>query len=1050
MSGKGSKNSPVKIPYLLTEAVRSGRAILFLGAGASKECKNEKGERPPNADQLRDILSQKYFGKKMSNRNVMGVSELAISSGAGQNLVFETVNAAFEGFETSEAHRKVTDFIWNRIATTNYDTFLEKAYSDLKRRRQALIPFVKDDDPVDERMRTSLNPVLFLKLHGCLDHRLDSDVPLVLSWESFASYSKNRTRVFNRLADPCHEAPVIFVGYSLGDQHIRDLIYKLDAKKRPRWYIVDPNAEEEDINYWEGKNVEVFIMSFGEFMDALDRSIPMLLRFIAPPVGSVDFPLRKHYAVSGTEESNVVRQSLEKDVTYVHSAIPAAEQTAEQFYSGYDTGWGGIVKHLDASRKVTGELLFRAILENEAPSGPVFFLLRGPAGAGKSIALKRAAFDAATSNGALVFWLNESGQPRFDVFVEIAELTKKPIYLFVDQVALQIDKLIPFINAMKQKNIPIVICGAEREADWNLHCLQIEDILPVHSLRVGTLSPTEVELLLDLLVRYDCLGELKGKSRAEQVEAFMSEKHADRQLLVVLHVLTKGIPFEDIVLNEYRAVGSEPARKLYLDIATMNQYSVSVRAGTISRSSGIEFREFQERFFKPLEDMILITKDQYSGDHAYKTRHAHVAKILFGRLCDDDDRKAEQFIRMIDGFDVGFSSDRKALEGICRGRSFTETFTDPTAVRRIYEAAVSVAPMQAYLYQQWAIFESTHPSGDFLQAESLAEAASEMEPRKSAFIHTRAEVARKRANVETSLVLKDQLRRLARSFLERMPKRDRFSTSSSCKLLVDEVTELSASLSDQVREAEEKFFAEKLNEAEKALARAQYEFPDDAEMFETEARLWADLKDKKRALRALERAWAKVPRGTGTGIRIGKIYAAAGLPEKRFHILEEALRRTPEDKAAHQAMAEHYLEIDPPDLPLAMSHLGGSFSPDDQNFEARYLHAQLSFKMGDVQGAITRFSDIHRRAPREFRRFPPKVDNSITKRLPDFMGKIEEIREGFCFIRSGSYPIKIYAHRSGFEDSNVDDLEVGQTVSFRMRFTRSGPVAVDVNVQTLV
>src|SRR5271166_6317762 len=66
-----AKRKRIEIPFLLGEAVKSGRAVLFLGAGASKECKNDKGERPPDADGLRDVISIKYMGKRMSNRTVM-------------------------------------------------------------------------------------------------------------------------------------------------------------------------------------------------------------------------------------------------------------------------------------------------------------------------------------------------------------------------------------------------------------------------------------------------------------------------------------------------------------------------------------------------------------------------------------------------------------------------------------------------------------------------------------------------------------------------------------------------------------------------------------------------------------------------------------------------------------------------------------------------------------------------------------------------------------------------------------------------------------------
>jgi hypothetical protein len=75
-------------------------------------------------------------------------------------------------------------------------------------------------------------------------------------------------------------------------------------------------------------------------------------------------------------------------------------------------------------------------------------MLHGAAGSGKTIALKRTAFEAATtSSDALVLWLEESGALRPDVFLELYDLTKRPIYLFVDQVALQKDKLYALLRA---------------------------------------------------------------------------------------------------------------------------------------------------------------------------------------------------------------------------------------------------------------------------------------------------------------------------------------------------------------------------------------------------------------------------------------------------------------------------------------------------------------------------------------------------------------------------------------------------------------------------
>jgi hypothetical protein len=57
--GKGPVTPVNKMPAVLVEAVKSKRVIPFLGAGASKESK-AAGKQPPDADQLRDILAQKF------------------------------------------------------------------------------------------------------------------------------------------------------------------------------------------------------------------------------------------------------------------------------------------------------------------------------------------------------------------------------------------------------------------------------------------------------------------------------------------------------------------------------------------------------------------------------------------------------------------------------------------------------------------------------------------------------------------------------------------------------------------------------------------------------------------------------------------------------------------------------------------------------------------------------------------------------------------------------------------------------------------------------
>src|SRR5206468_8540800 len=109
----------------------------------------------------------------------------AIAASGGQAHVFALVREAFDKFEPGEAHRLLTQFNWRMLATTNYDLFLERAYEE-PQRRQNLVRFVKDDEPIEERLQAVSNPIQYLKLHGCVDHLHDAEIPLALAREQYA------------------------------------------------------------------------------------------------------------------------------------------------------------------------------------------------------------------------------------------------------------------------------------------------------------------------------------------------------------------------------------------------------------------------------------------------------------------------------------------------------------------------------------------------------------------------------------------------------------------------------------------------------------------------------------------------------------------------------------------------------------------------------------------------------------------------------------------------------------------------------------------------
>lgn len=1043
MTGSSKSKVKVELPHVLIEAVKEGRAVIVFGAGASMECRSADSRRPPSADELRDHLAAKFLGTKNEKRDLATVAEMAINAGAGEPQVFDEVARQFKDFTTSKAHEKLGDFRWRGLATTNYDRFIEQGYVLNTAALQTCVPFVKNEEPYEDRLRDERNPVALFKLHGCLDHRLDRDVPLVLSNEHYATYEKGRDLLFNRLRDWAQSSVLVFIGYRLADPHIRDLIYKIDPARRPRWYMVSPGGDEHDVRFWDKKGVEVLSTTFSGFMDALDVSVPQLFRALAPPVDTGLRPYLKH--LKNGHPSDRLIEALERDFDYVHAAMPFDEVSAEGFYSGYDHGWSGIIRKYDFARKLGEELLYAAV--DVATDSPAIrmFVLEGAAGSGKTIALRRAAFDAATALDQFVLWLKPDGILRAEIIEELWTLSGLRLMIFVDHVSLHSEELERALHTLKRKNVQVTVVLSEREAEWAAYCGGLDAFLPSTS-TLRRLNGREVEDLVDLLARHRCLGQLTNLSRAEQIEAFLSKDRADRQLLVALHELTQGKPFEQIILDEFNRVLGDAARSLYLDIATMHQFGVTARAGAISRISGIRFDDFKSEFIKPLTDIVRITDDRFTGDHGYETRHSHVAEIVFRAVCDSDEARSLQLSRIVGGLDPGYSSDRRVLENICKGRNIARTFSSIEHARKIFEVATTALPESAFLFQQAALLEMQHPKGALDYAEELAQTARALDQNNHIYIHTLAEVSRRKANAAPSPVRAEQLRAQSRRFLNEILTNDPRKSLTFCNLLIDEVIDLLRALPEDPKEYMIIEFDRKVAEAKDRLDKARRDFPGEAEFPSAEGRLWQRLGDEVRAKRVLQQATALKAQNSGVFLRLAQVQASGGEVENSIETLRTGLQRFPSDKQLHLELALRLVEHNRTTSREIEGHFGASYGVGDHALDARFFHACYLFWAGKIEESRSLFDEINTRSSKDYRKRPNPEEGLIDQFIAQQTGSVASVRDDYFFIQSGCYPRQIFAHMTSLSGIDISELTSGKQVRFRVRFNRRGPVASTVVV----
>lgn len=234
------------------------------------------------------------------------------------------------------------------------------------------------------------------------------------------------------------------------------------------------------------------------------------------------------------------------------------------------------------------------------------------------------------------------------------------------------------------------------------------------------MSDTEIEGLINLLKLHKSLGFLENKSIEEQREEL--GKRAGRQLLVALHEATLGKTFTEIVLDEYNSIGSRRAQSLYLTVCIFHRLNVPIRAGLISRIHGITFTEFKEQLFLPLQDIVITRMNDRIRDYEYRSRHSHIAQIVFEKVLTQERDRFDEYMRIINCIDVDFGSDQEAFRGIMNARGLLSLFGQAEMIRQLYDAASKRDEGNPMLLQQEAIFEMHSSKGNLDRCEPTVKA----------------------------------------------------------------------------------------------------------------------------------------------------------------------------------------------------------------------------------------------------------------------------------------------------------------------------------------
>lgn len=194
-----------------SEALYQNRAAIFIGTGISqpscgidwyallKPLAAELGITPDNDTDNLALISQYIVNFHVGNRGP---------------LINEITESLTKKYALNEYHHLLRLINVSTIWTTNYDTFLERAFGEFP-----VDVKVNDKDII---RKVSEYQVEIIKMHGCIDNSTHEEI--VITQEDYEDFFINRPATTVRLKKDLLRKTFLFIGYSYRDPDLNNIM----------------------------------------------------------------------------------------------------------------------------------------------------------------------------------------------------------------------------------------------------------------------------------------------------------------------------------------------------------------------------------------------------------------------------------------------------------------------------------------------------------------------------------------------------------------------------------------------------------------------------------------------------------------------------------------------------------------------------------------------------------------------------------------------------------------------------------------------------------
>lgn len=733
----------------LSESIRQGRVVLFLGAGATQ------ASGGPSGNNLGEMVKEKFIKIDQNINNLLDICQDVIETPPyNRNQLESFIREKLETLQPTDSHKILTKFDWPAIFTTNYDDLVELAYRiNIENRLKRCQPFYTDTFSANIADKSL---VYLFKIMGCMRASEEETGSMILSRTDFNRALSKRKKYFDILFDVVKNGTILFVGYSFADRimlEIIDLIIdKYGMDRLPHSYALFDKVptDEKNQNILKTRKItplECDFTSFFETIDILSKGQIQLM----PTHKKVFFKLRGLRLECNEEDFMQYAEFF--DILAEHK-LQEGVGDKDSFFKGINKSWGAYKENLDFKRNLYGSSTFKRMIGKQDISGclkdKVFgelkkfdskdnkvILLKGMAGGGKTVVLKRLAFDVYSSGEAPVIFINTT---RIGLDFRLLSGFLEDLNNQLNQKISQGQRIPPIkaliifdnatssirdINRLKDYLVSrgrlALIIAADRSSEWDLaqqsFTVASEDIF---ELGEQLISDEKV----NIIEHFYQLGYISTKGAHWNN---IIDKNYENSFFATIYSLVDPTkkPLSQIIRDQYQKL-TDNTQTAFKYICAFHQFDLPINQELLVRALKCGYDLFLSDVIDKDSAKVIFEEQDPTGVLLYRSHHRIIAQLIVRNFFNDPEMQKNIFIKILAEANLSIPKEREICQKLLisyLGPNARSKLLTSDQQRQIFQAVCAENPLRSLLHH-WGLIEIE--DGKFEEAEKLLRRALEV------------------------------------------------------------------------------------------------------------------------------------------------------------------------------------------------------------------------------------------------------------------------------------------------------------------------------------